>query len=192
MYGMYHFHSRSSHSGATSPHESSVYLQLSHTRTLSSLHHLNTQLDNLPVTLTMAQTIRIPIRTEKAPLPPPFLSQGIKVGNMIYCSGQVGVDPTTGKMVEGPIQARTKQILHNLSAVLEAGGSSLQDVVKVNIFLADMGDFAAVNEVYQAAFGEPKPARTCVAVKTLPLGTDVEIECSAVVTGVATVRDSRL
>ncbi|KAH2058210.1 hypothetical protein KXV43_000289 [Aspergillus fumigatus] len=143
----------------------------------------------------MAQTIRIPIRTEKAPLPPPFLSQGIKVGNMIYCSGQVGVDPTTGKMVEGPIQARTatqKQILHNLSAVLEAGGSSLQDVVKVNIFLADMGDFAAVNEVYQAAFGEPKPARTCVAVKTLPLGTDVEIECSAVVTGVATVRDSRL
>ncbi|KAF7182069.1 hypothetical protein CNMCM7691_001457 [Aspergillus felis] len=112
---------------------------------------------------------------------------------MIYCSGQVGVDPTTGKMVEGPIQARTveqKQILHNLSAVLEAGGSSLQDVVKVNIFLADMGDFAAVNEIYKAAFGEPKPARTCVAVKTLPLGTDVEIECSAVVTG--RVRDSRL
>ncbi|KAA8650095.1 RidA family protein [Aspergillus tanneri] len=129
---------------------------------------------------------RTPIRTQKAPLPPPFLSQGMIAGDLVYCSGQVGVDPNTGKMVEGPIQNRAKQVLQNLGAVLEAGGSSLQDVVKVNIFLADMGDFTAVNEVYSSFFADPKPARTCVAVKTLPLGTDVEIECSGLVT-----RDNR-
>ncbi|GAT25334.1 L-PSP endoribonuclease family protein [Aspergillus luchuensis] len=109
----------------------------------------------------MSKATRIPIRTQKAPLPPPFLSQGIVVGDMVYCSGQVGVNPATGKMVEGSIQARTvqKQILNNLSAVLEAGGSSLQDAVKVNIFLADMNDFAAVNEVYSSFFADPKPVR---------------------------------
>ncbi|PLB50593.1 L-PSP endoribonuclease family protein [Aspergillus steynii IBT 23096] len=130
----------------------------------------------------MSQAARTAISTDKAPLPPPFLSQGIVVGGIVYCSGQVGVDPATGKMVEGSIQNRTRQILQNLSAVLEAGGSSIQDVVKANIFLADMGDFDAVNEVYNSFFADPKPARTCVAVKTLPLGTDVEIECSGVVT----------
>ncbi|KAF7586346.1 hypothetical protein BBP40_009042 [Aspergillus hancockii] len=147
---------------------------------------------------------RTPVRSANAPAPPPFLSQAIVAGNMIYCSGQVGVNPSTGKMVEGPIQERTvcfptypifqthqesgggsswnqKQVLQNLRAVLEAGGSSVQDVVKVNIFLADMGDFAAVNEVYDSFFTHPKPARTCVAVKTLPLGTDVEIECTGIV-----------
>ncbi|RAK85709.1 YjgF-like protein [Aspergillus costaricaensis CBS 115574] len=139
----------------------------------------------------MSKATRIPIRTQKAPLPPPFLSQGIVVGDMVYCSGQVGVNPTTGKMVEGSIQERTKQILNNLGAVLEAGGSSLQDAVKVNIFLADMNDFAAVNEVYSSFFADPKPARTCVAVKTLPLGTDVEIECAGVVSSVPS-RGSRL
>ncbi|EAW13385.1 L-PSP endoribonuclease family protein [Aspergillus clavatus NRRL 1] len=138
----------------------------------------------------MANATRTPIRTNKAPLPPRFLSQGIVVGDMVYCSGQLGVNPATGKMVGGPIQARTKQILQNLNAVLEAGGSSLHDAVKVNIFLADMNDFAAVNEVYETFFEDPKPARTCVAVKTLPQGSDVEIECSGVVT--RRVKDSRL
>ncbi|BAE65469.1 L-PSP endoribonuclease family protein Brt1 [Aspergillus flavus] len=135
---------------------------------------------------------RTPVRTQDAPLPPSFLSQAIVAGEQIYCSGQVGVSPSTGKMVEGPIQERTKQILRNLSAVLVAGGSSLQDVVKVNIFLADMGDFAAVNEVYESFFQDPKPARTCVAVKTLPLGTDVEIECTGLVTKRRTQGNSRL
>ncbi|CAK41877.1 hypothetical protein CBS63078_3727 [Aspergillus niger] len=139
----------------------------------------------------MSKATRIPIRTQKAPLPPPFLSQGIVVGDMVFCSGQVGVNPATGKMVEGSIQERTKQILNNLGAVLEAGGSSLQDAVKMNIFLADMNDFAAVNEIYAAFFEDPLPARTCVAVKTLPMGTDVEIECVGVVRGVPS-RGSRL
>ncbi|GAB1214616.1 YjgF-like protein [Aspergillus terreus] len=125
---------------------------------------------------------RVPVRTDKAPLPPPFLSQAIVSGDLVFCSGQVGVNPSTGKMVEGPIQERTKQILRNLSAVLESAGSSLKDVVKVNIFLADMADFGKVNEVYAATFPDPKPARTCVAAKTLPMGTDVEIECTAAVT----------
>ncbi|KAL1584488.1 hypothetical protein WHR41_06354 [Cladosporium halotolerans] len=118
------------------------------------------------------------ILTDKAPKPIPVLNQGLVVGDMVYCSGQVGTDPATGKLVEGSVQDRTEQVLRNLSAVLEAGGSSLAKAVKVNIFLADMGDFAAVNEVYAKFFPDPKPVRTCVCVKSLPLGTDVEIECS--------------
>ncbi|KAE8387601.1 Endoribonuclease L-PSP/chorismate mutase-like protein [Aspergillus alliaceus] len=136
----------------------------------------------------MWKSNRTPVRTEDAPPPPSFLSQAVVAGNVVYCSGQVGVNASTGKMVDGPIQERTKQILRNLSAVLAAGGSSLQDVVKVNIYLADMGDFGAVNEMYASVFLDPKPARTCVAVKSLPLGTDVEIEC----TGLVTKRNSRL
>ncbi|KAF9892231.1 hypothetical protein FE257_002008 [Aspergillus nanangensis] len=138
----------------------------------------------------MWKSNRTPVRTDKAPLPPPFLSQAMVVGDLVFCSGQLGVNPSTGKMVEGPIQERTKQILRNLSAVLEAAGSSLQDVVKVNIFLADMNDFGAVNEIYAGTFPDPKPARTCVAAKTLPQGSDVEIECTAVVTKAG--RSSRL
>ncbi|KAI9933458.1 hypothetical protein ASPWEDRAFT_138055 [Aspergillus wentii DTO 134E9] len=121
---------------------------------------------------------RTAISTKGAPTPPPFLSQGLVVGDVVYCSGQVGVNPTTGKMVEGTVQDRARQVLLNLNAVLEAGGSSLHDAIKVNIFLSDMADFPAVNEVYDKFFVDPKPVRTCVAVKTLPLGTDVEIECS--------------
>lgn len=129
----------------------------------------------------MSKPTRTQINTTNAPRPAPFLSQGIVVGDVVYCSGQLGVDPKTGKMVEGSVKDRTRQILKNLSAVLEAGGSSLQDAIKVNIFLADMADFPAVNEVYDSFFVDPKPVRTCVAVKTLPAGSDVEIECSGLV-----------
>ncbi|KKK16869.1 hypothetical protein ARAM_006198 [Aspergillus rambellii] len=125
----------------------------------------------------MSKPSRYIIRTNGAPAPPAFISQGTVVGDLVFCSGQIGVDPKTNKMVEG-----TRQVLKNLSAVLEAGGSSIHDVAKVNIFLADMNDFSAVNEVYASFFPDPKPARTCVAAKTLPMGTDVEIECSGVVT----------
>ncbi|KAJ5486282.1 hypothetical protein N7530_000582 [Penicillium desertorum] len=128
----------------------------------------------------MSKPTRTPVSTKGAPIPPPILSQGMVVGNMIYCSGQLGVDPTTGKMVEGTIQDRTRQILRNLNAVLEAGGSSLQDAIKVNIFLTDMADFAAVNEVYATFFSDPKP------------GSDVEIECSGLVTKPGNGRSSRL
>ncbi|KAL4965330.1 Endoribonuclease L-PSP/chorismate mutase-like protein [Aspergillus stella-maris] len=126
---------------------------------------------------------KIHIRTDKAPAPSPYLSQATVVGNIAFCSGQLGIDPKTGKMVEGTVKDRTRQIIKNMSAVLEASGSSLADVAKVNIFLADMKDFKDMNEVYMEGFPEPRPARTCVAVKTLPQGSDVEIECSAVVTG---------
>ncbi|RAL13682.1 putative L-PSP endoribonuclease family protein Brt1, partial [Aspergillus homomorphus CBS 101889] len=118
----------------------------------------------------------------RRPEPPPFLSQAVVAKNIIYCSGQVGVNPTTGELVKGSVQERTKQILQNLCAVLEAGGSSLEDLTKVNIFSKDMEDFGAVIEVYLGFFTGPvKPARTCVAVKTLPTEAYVEIECSAVV-----------
>ncbi|KAL4937650.1 hypothetical protein BDV06DRAFT_202453 [Aspergillus oleicola] len=126
---------------------------------------------------------KIHIRTPNAPAPSPYLSQATVIGNIAFCSGQLGIDPKTGKMVEGGVKDRTRQILKNMSGVLEACGSSLADVAKVNVFLADMKDFKDMNEVYMEGFPEPRPARTCVAVKTLPQGSDVEIECSAVVTG---------
>ncbi|KAL2063732.1 hypothetical protein VTL71DRAFT_5537 [Oculimacula yallundae] len=120
------------------------------------------------------------VSTDKAPAPLPFFSQGIKCNGMVYCSGSIGMDPVSGKMVEGSIEARTEQALLNLSAVLEAAGSSLDNAVKVNIFITDMKDFAAMNSVYAKFFTkDPKPVRTCVAVHQLPLGTDVEIEVTA-------------
>ncbi|KAL4869383.1 hypothetical protein BDV12DRAFT_168045 [Aspergillus spectabilis] len=125
---------------------------------------------------------KLHIRTNNAPAPSPYLSQATVVGNIVFCSGQLGIDPKTGKMLEGSVKDRTRQIFKNMSAVLEASGSSLADVAKVNVFLADMKDFKDMNEVYMEGFQEPRPARTCVAVKTLPQGSDVEIECSAVVT----------
>lgn len=91
------------------------------------------------------------------------------------------MDPVTMKLIDGDIQAHTHQCIKNLGAILEASGSSLDKVVEVNVFLADMDDFAKMNEIYCQYWGDVKPARTCVAVKTLPLNTDVEIKCVAVV-----------
>ncbi|KAK3385033.1 Endoribonuclease L-PSP/chorismate mutase-like protein [Podospora didyma] len=128
----------------------------------------------------MAQ--REAVYTDKAPKPLPQFSQAIKYNGMVYCSGNIGMDPATSKIVDGTVQDRTRQALKNLSAILQEAGSSFQNVVKLNIFLTDMQDFAPMNEVYDEFFAfQPKPCRTCVAVHQLPLGTDVEIECTAAI-----------
>ncbi|KAL2258147.1 hypothetical protein VTK26DRAFT_8652 [Humicola hyalothermophila] len=113
-------------------------------------------------------------------MPLPQFSQAVKYNGMVYCSGTLGVDPATGKLVDGSVTDRTRQALKNIAAVLEAAGSSIKNVVKVNVFLNNMANFAAMNVAYDEFFNqEPKPCRTCVAVFQLPLGTDVEIECTA-------------
>ncbi|KIW10638.1 hypothetical protein PV08_11602 [Exophiala spinifera] len=125
---------------------------------------------------------RTPVTTENAPKAlPGIYSQAIVANGFVYCSGCVPMDPKTMQLIDGDIQAHTHQCIKNLGAVLEAAGSSLEHVVEVNVFLANMDDFAKMNEVYTTYWGDVKPARTCVAVKTLPLNTDVEIKCVGVV-----------
>ncbi len=119
------------------------------------------------------------VNTEKAPAAIGPYSQAIKAGNLVFVSGQLPIDPATGKFAEGGIQGLTKQSILNAKEILEAAGSSLSKVVKTTVFLADMADFAAMNEVYAQYFTEPFPARSAVAVKTLPKGALVEIECVA-------------
>lgn len=120
------------------------------------------------------------VRTAKAPAPIPVLSQALIHGGLVYCSGQIGADPKTGKLVEGDITERAKQVFENLSSVLEAAGTTLENVIKVNVFLDDIDNFAKINEIYGQYFiTDPKPVRTCVAVKELPLKTDIEIELTA-------------
>jgi len=124
---------------------------------------------------------KTPVSTSNAPKPlPGIYSQAIVANGMVFCSGAVAMDPVTMKLVEGDVQAHTHQCIKNLTAILEAAGSSIDKVVKVNVFLSDMADFAKMNEVYTTYWGDVKPCRTCVAVKTLPHNTDVEIECTAV------------
>lgn len=106
-------------------------------------------------------------------------SQAIEVNGFVYASGQIPLDPATGVFPDG-ITAQTRQSLTNAKAILEAAGTDLSHVVKTTVFLADMGDFAAMNEVYAEFFQAPFPARSAVAVKTLPKNALVEIECIAV------------
>ena len=124
-----------------------------------------------------------PISTPDAPAAIGPYSQGIKapVGRLLFTAGQIPLDPKTGEMVTGDIQAQTRRSLTNIKAVLEAGGATLQDVVKTTVFLADMNDFTAVNQVYAEFFSGTPPARSAVAVKTLPKGAAIEIEAIAVV-----------
>ncbi len=121
------------------------------------------------------------VSTDKAPGAIGPYSQAIKTGGMLYCSGQIPIDPVTGEFVSNEITEQTEQVLKNLSAVLEAGGSSLSNVVKTTVFLADMSDFAAMNEVYGRYFNDNKPARATVQAARLPRDAKVEIECIAVV-----------
>lgn len=124
---------------------------------------------------------RTVVQTNAAPQAIGPYSQAVRVGQTVYCSGQIGLDPSTGEMVAGGVVAEARQVLANLEAVLKAAGASFSDVVKTTIFLADLGDFAAVNEVYGERFSEALPARATVEVAKLPRGALVEIEAVAVV-----------
>ena len=119
------------------------------------------------------------ISTKKAPAAIGPYSQAIKVGNLIYTSGQIPIDPATGVFVEGGIKEQTRQSLTNVKAILEEAGLSMNNVVKTTVFMADMNDFAEMNTIYAEFFTEPYPARSAVAVKTLPKGALVEIEVVA-------------
>jgi 2-iminobutanoate/2-iminopropanoate deaminase len=124
-------------------------------------------------------TERAAIRTDQAPGAIGPYSQAIRYGQLIYTAGQVGANPRSGELVAGGVADQADQALRNLSAVLAAAGSGLDLVLKTTIFLADMGDFAAVNEVYARHLREPFPARSTVAVRELPKGALVEIEAVA-------------
>lgn len=119
------------------------------------------------------------IHTEKAPKAIGPYSQAIKVGNLVFASGQVPIVPATGEFVEGGIKEQTRQSLTNAKAILEEAGTSLSKVVKTTVYLSDMANFAAMNEVYAEFFTQPYPARSAVAVKTLPKNALVEVECIA-------------
>ena len=119
------------------------------------------------------------ISTQKAPAAIGPYSQAIKVGNLVYTSGQIPIDPATGNFVEGGIKEQTRQSLTNVQAILEEVGLTMGNVVKTTVFMADMNDFADMNTVYAEFFSEPYPVRSAVAVKTLPKGALVEIEVVA-------------
>ncbi len=116
------------------------------------------------------------ISTEKAPAAIGPYSQAVKCGNMLFCSGQIPLDPATGELVAGDITVQSERVMNNIAAMLSAAGAGFDDVVKTTIFLVDMADFAAVNEVYGSRFPDHKPARSTVAVKSLPRNALLEIE----------------
>lgn len=120
------------------------------------------------------------IFTQRAPAAIGPYSQAIEVNGFIFCSGQVGIVPDSGKLVDGDAGAQTQQIMENLGTVLRAADLSFADVAKTTIYLLDMGDFAMVNAVYAQYFNDSKPARATVAVSALPLGAKVEIDATAV------------
>lgn len=119
------------------------------------------------------------IHTDKAPEAIGPYNQAIVYGGIVYCSGQIPIDPATGSVHTGNVSEQARLVMNNMEAVLVAAGSSLDKILKCSIFLTDMSDFAAVNEVYATFFKANPPARECVAVKTLPKNVDVEISCIA-------------
>lgn len=123
--------------------------------------------------------MRETVRTEKAPAAIGPYSQAVLAGGFLFCSGQIPIDPATGKMVDGGIEAQTERVLRNLSAVLDAGGASLGSVVKTTVYLADLADFPAMNSVYGTFFGKNPPARATIGAAALPAGALVEIDAVA-------------
>lgn len=119
------------------------------------------------------------ITSDKAPKAVGAYAQAVRAQGFLFLSGQIPLDPATGEMIQGDVAAQTRRVLDNLRAVLESGGSSLEQVVKATIFLTDMNDFAVVNQVYAEYFPAAKPARATVAVAGLPRGSKVEIEMIA-------------
>jgi len=120
------------------------------------------------------------ISTENAPGAIGPYSQAVRAGNLLFCSGQIPIDPETGEFVSDDVAEQTERVILNLRAVLEAGGGGLDSVVKTTVFLQDMADFAAMNEVYARFFDANKPARATVQAAGLPRNAKVEIECVAV------------
>jgi 2-iminobutanoate/2-iminopropanoate deaminase len=119
------------------------------------------------------------IKTDQAPAAIGPYEQAIRLGNMLYSSGQIALDPKTGDFLSGEIEAETEQTLNNVQAILKAAGMDMANVVKTNVYLADMNHFARMNAVYKKYFGESKPARACVQVAALPKGAKVEIDVIA-------------
>jgi 2-iminobutanoate/2-iminopropanoate deaminase len=120
------------------------------------------------------------VRTGEAPAAVGPYSQAIEADGLVFCAGQVGLDPATGELVSGGLEAQAERVLRNLQAVLDAAGCSFADVVKTTCFLADIGDFAAFNAVYARFMPDPAPARSTFAVAALPKGALVEVEAIAV------------
>jgi len=120
--------------------------------------------------------VRQAIATDQAPKAIGPYSQAITAGSLLYCSGQIPLDPATGALVQGDLAAQTRRVLDNVGAILAAAGTSFDRVVKTTVFLADMNDFAAMNEVYATYFTSPAPARSTVAAAGLPKGARIEIE----------------
>ena len=120
------------------------------------------------------------ISTEKAPSAIGPYSQAVLSGNMLFCSGQIPINPATGELINSEIKEATEQVILNLKEVIEEAGMTLKNVVKTTVFLTDMGNFKSMNEVYEKYFSETKPARACVQVSGLPRGVIVEIDAIAI------------
>lgn len=135
----------------------------------------------LSLTLLCGCSTKKIVSTDKAPAAIGPYSQAVIVGDTVYCSGQIAIDPATNEFIDGDIVAQTKQVFSNIKGLLEAAGSSLNKVVKVNVFLADINDFTTVNEIYATYFEEGSyPARSAMEVANLPKGALIEIEVTAI------------
>lgn len=125
---------------------------------------------------------RTPVRTKNAPEAIGPYEQAIRIGNFLFSSGQISIDPVKGEMVSGEIEQETEQVMKNLEAILKADGISFEQVIKTTVYLTDMGHFARMNQVYEKFFSSTKPARSCVQVAALPKGAKVEIDVIAATT----------